>query len=144
MGRRRGGVRGLRGGRRMIRNVLGLGTILLGDVLAQTATGLPVQQDTVLDMVLGSGPVVRGVLVILVAFSIGCWGIALAKSVEMRRARRQSERFIDIFWDAKNLATIQTASVDLKESPVAQVFRAGYQELQRLTRAKRGNPGGDE
>src|SRR5437870_12023466 len=62
----------------------------------------------------------------------------------MRRARRQSERFTEIFWDAKNLAAIQTASVDLKESPVAQVFRGGYQELQRLTRGKRGNPGGEE
>jgi biopolymer transport protein TolQ len=128
----------------MIPNVLRLATVLLGDVLAQTATALPAQQDTVLDMVLGSGPVVRAVLVILVAFSIGCWGIALAKSVEMRRARRQSERFIDIFWDAKNLGTIQTASGDLKESPVAQVFRGGYQELQRVSKAKRGNPGGGD
>ncbi|TMB04332.1 MAG: Tol-Pal system subunit TolQ, partial [Deltaproteobacteria bacterium] len=41
-------------------------------------------------MVVGSGPVVRAVLLILLAFSVGCWGIALAKSVEMRRARRQS------------------------------------------------------
>jgi biopolymer transport protein TolQ len=128
----------------MIPNVLRLATVLLGDVLAQTATALPAQQDTVLDMVLGSGPVVRAVLVILVAFSIGCWGIALAKSVEMRRARRQSERFIDIFWDAKNLTAINTASLDLKESPVAQVFRAGYQELVRITRAKREAAPGDE
>jgi len=115
-----------------------------GAVLAQLAETLPGHQDSVLDMVVGSGPVVRAVLLILLAFSVGCWGIALAKSVEMRRARRQSERFIDIFWDAKNLATIQTASMDLKESPVAQVFRSGYQELQRLTKTKRGNPGGDE
>jgi len=118
-------------------------TSLLGGVLAQAGTVLPPHQDTVLDMIVGSGPVVRAVLVILVVFSVGCWGIALAKSIEMRRARRQSERFIDIFWDAKNLGTIQTASVDLKESPVAQVFRGGYQELQRFTR-KRGNPGSDE
>ena len=34
--------------------------------------------------------------------------------------------------------------MDLKESPVAQVFRSGYQELQRLTKSKRGNPGGEE
>ena len=115
-----------------------------GAVLAQLAETLPGRQESVLDMVVGSGPVVRAVLLILLAFSVGCWGIALAKSVEMRRARRQSERFIDIFWDAKNLATIQTASMDLKESPVAQVFRSGYQELQRLTKGKRGNPGGDE
>src|SRR5437762_6788765 len=88
-----------------------------GGVLAQLAETLPGRQDTVLDMVVGSGPVVRAVLLILLAFSVGCWGITLAKSVEMRRARRQSERFIDIFWDAKNLPTIQTASMDLKESP---------------------------
>jgi biopolymer transport protein TolQ len=100
--------------------------------------------DSILAMVIGSGWVVRAVLFILVAFSVGTWGIALGKSLEMRRARRQSQRFIDIFWDAKNLATIQTASVDLKESPVAQVFRGGYQELQRLTKAKRGNPGDEE
>src|SRR5437667_5859839 len=117
-------------------------TTLLGNVAAQAAAALPPHQDTVLDMIVNSGPVVRAVLVILVVFSIGCWGIALAKSVEMRRARRQSERFIDIFWDAKNLATIQTASVDLKESPVAHVFRSGYHELQRLTQRKRGHPGG--
>ena len=119
-------------------------TTLLGEALAQVAVPLPAHQDTVLDMIVGSGPVVRAVLIILVVFSIGCWGIAFAKGLEMRRARRQSERFIDIFWDAKNLGTIQTASVDLKESPVAQVFRGGYQELQRLTKAKRGNPAGEE
>jgi biopolymer transport protein TolQ len=109
----------------------------LGGLVAQA--GVP--QDTVLDMMLGSGPVVRVVLLCLIGFSVGCWGIALAKSVEMRRARRQSAKFVDIFWEAKNLATIHAASVDLKESPVAQVFRAGYQELQRLNKAKRGNPG---
>jgi len=128
----------------MIPNCVDLGRALVGGILAQAAAPLPVRQDSVLDMIVGSGPMVRAVLVILVGFSIGCWGIALAKSVEMRRARRQSRRFIDIFWDAKNLGAIQTASVDLKESPVAQVFRGGYQELQRLTKAKRGNPGNDE
>ena len=87
----------------------------------------------------GSGWVVRLVLLILVACSIGCWGIAMAKALEMRRAAQQSLQFIDIFWDAKNLATIHSTSTDLKDSPVAHVFRAGYQELQRLTRGKRGD-----
>jgi biopolymer transport protein TolQ len=129
----------------MIGTALGFGSFPLGAILGQLATApVPPHQDTVLDMVWGSGPVVRAVLIILVAFSVGCWGIALAKGIEMRRARRQSERFIEIFWDAKNLGAIQTASLDLKESPVAQVFRGGYQELQRVTKAKRGNPGEDE
>jgi biopolymer transport protein TolQ len=86
----------------------------------------------------GSGWIVRLVLLTLVGCSVGCWGIAMAKALEMRRAAQESLHFIEIFWDAKNLATIHTASTDLKDSPVAHVFRAGYQELQRLTRAKRG------
>jgi biopolymer transport protein TolQ len=35
------------------------------------------------------------------------------------------------------LSAINSASSDLQESPVAHVFRSGYQELQRLTRAKK-------
>src|SRR5712692_7551182 len=91
----------------------------------------------VVDMVLGTGPVVAVVLWLLVAFSVGSWGIILYKLVQISRARRESERFIAIFWESKNLAAIHTASVGLKSSPVAQVFRAGYQELLQLTRAKR-------
>src|ERR1700687_4681049 len=91
----------------------------------------------VMEMVLGSGPVVSVVLWLLVAFSVGSWGIILYKLVQISRARRESERFIAIFWDSKNLAAIHTASVNFKQSPVAQVFRAGYQELLQLTRAKR-------
>jgi biopolymer transport protein TolQ len=84
-----------------------------------------------------TGPVVKAVLLILVAFSVGSWGIIIYKLLQMSRARRESERFIAIFWESKNLAAIHTASVGLKASPVAQVFRAGYQELLQLTRAKR-------
>ncbi|MGH7812754.1 MAG: MotA/TolQ/ExbB proton channel family protein [Candidatus Binataceae bacterium] len=91
----------------------------------------------IVDLVMNTGPMVAAVLWILVAFSVGSWGIILYKLIQTSRARRQSERFIAIFWESKNLAAIHTASVGLKRSPVAQVFRAGYQELLQLTRAKR-------
>jgi biopolymer transport protein TolQ len=89
-------------------------------------------------LMLGSGWIVRLVLLTLVGCSIGSWGIAVAKEREMRQANEQTTRFTDVFWDAKNLAAIQAASSDLRESPVAQVFRAGHQELLRYTRARRG------
>ena len=88
-------------------------------------------------LMLGSGWVVRLVLVLLLGGSVACWGIAAAKETELRRAKRQSRHFIDVFWDAKNLAAIQAASADLRESPVAHVFRAGHQELLRFTRSRR-------
>jgi biopolymer transport protein TolQ len=91
----------------------------------------------VVELVLNTGPVVAVVLWTLVAFSVASWGIILYKLLQISRARRQSERFIAIFWESKNLATIHTASIGLTHSPVGQVFRAGYQELLQLTRAKR-------
>jgi biopolymer transport protein TolQ len=91
----------------------------------------------VVDMLLSTGPVVQAVLILLIGFSIGSWGIILHKFLQISRARRESERFIAIFWESKNLAAIHSAGVGLKRSPIAQVFRAGYQELLQLTRAKR-------
>lgn len=100
------------------------------------------RQEGLVTMVTGSGPVVQLVLYILILFSVFSWGIIFYKLRQVRVARKQSLRFTDIFWDTKNLTTIHTASQELKLSPVAQVFRAGYQELVRLTRSKRqNNPG---
>jgi len=107
---------------------------------AQTEGAL--RQEGLVTMVIGAGPVVQLVLYILILFSVFSWGIIFYKLRQVRVARRQSQRFIEIFWDTKNLTTIHTTSQELKQSPVAQVFRAGYQELVRLTRAKRqSNPG---
>ncbi len=84
-----------------------------------------------------TGPVVQAVIWTLVVFSVGSWGTILHKIVQTSRARRESERFESIFWESRNLAAIHNASVGLIHSPVAQVFRAGYQEMLQLTRAKR-------
>jgi biopolymer transport protein TolQ len=101
------------------------------------------QQQSLVTIVLGASPVVQLVLLLLLVFSVGSLGVILYKFRQLRAARRQSERFLEIFWEAKNLAAINTASVELKQSPVAHVFRSGYQELQRLTRPKKSGTWGD-
>lgn len=122
-----------------------MGLLTVRQLLAQAEPlAIPRPQETITQMVTGSGAVVQGVLFLLLGFSVVSWAIIFNKSRQIRRAERESERFIDIFWDAKNLTAINTASLDLKESPVAQVFRAGYQELVRLTRAKRQASGGED
>jgi len=114
--------------------------VLVPAAFAQVEGGL--RQESVVTMVTGAGLVVQLVLYLLLFFSVVSWGILFYKLRQVRQARQQSERFIEIFWDTKNLTSIHTASQELKQSPVAQVFRAGYQELVRLTRAKRqANPG---
>jgi biopolymer transport protein TolQ len=104
------------------------------------------QQQSLLSIIFSASPVVQLVLLLLLAFSIGSFGVILYKFRQLRSARRQSERFLEIFWEAKNLAAISSASGELKQSPVAHVFRSGYQELQRFTRSstkKSGTWGGE-
>jgi biopolymer transport protein TolQ len=116
----------------------------MNEVEPAGAAVAPAQQ-SLLSLVTHLGTVELVVLLVLVYFSVVCWGIYLYKRRELRKAGKQSERFIEIFWEARNLATIDTASLDLKESPLAHMFRAGYQEVQRLTKGKRqAASGGDE
>jgi len=102
-----------------------------------------VPQEGLVSMVTGSGLVVQLVLYLLILFSVFSWGVIFYKLRQVRVARRQSARFLELFWETKNLTTIHTSSQDFKHSPVAQVFRAGYQELVRLTRTKRQSPGSE-
>ena len=50
----------------------------------------------VVDMLPRTGPVVQAVLILLIRFSIGSWGIILNKFVQISRARSESERFIAV------------------------------------------------
>jgi biopolymer transport protein TolQ len=106
--------------------------------------GLPASpQHGILDLVRGSGPVVQFVLYLLILFSVASWGIIVYKFRQIKRSKRESEKFIDIFWERRNLSSIHEASRDLKACPVAQVFRSGYEELVRVSRTKKETPSGE-
>lgn len=107
--------------------------------LAAQPDWLTVQKHGVLDLVQGSGAVVQVVLYVLFLFSVVSWGVILYKYRVFRLAKSQSQKFTEIFWDSRNLSSIHEASRELGMSPVAQVFRAGYEELLRVSRAKRDN-----
>jgi len=89
-----------------------------------------------LEMVTHGGPIVTGVLLILVVSSVASWTIIFRKVLQLRRAQRESVRFLETFWRSKRLDTIYAATAELPLSPVAQVFRAGYVELSKVTQAQ--------
>jgi biopolymer transport protein TolQ len=95
-------------------------------------------QISVIDMFTGSGPVVLGVLYLLVIISIASWAVVLYKWQQIRVARRGAERFIDLFWETRNLTEVSKACEDFADNPVAEVFKAGYEELVRLRNKKKG------
>jgi biopolymer transport protein TolQ len=89
-----------------------------------------------IEMVTHGGPVVTAVLVILVLSSLASWTIIFRKVLHLRRAQRESVAFLDHFWRSKRLDSIYVASEEMPLSPVAQVFRAGYVELSKVTQAQ--------
>jgi len=90
----------------------------------------------IVDLILYSGPVVQIVLVILVFFSVFSWAIIFSKFRLIRKADQESREFLRIFWEGKQLSGIFTESKKLRHSPTAEVFRAGYVELTKLSQAK--------
>ena len=101
------------------------------------------QQQGILELVKQASPLVQAVLYLLILFSVVSWGIIFSKYRQVRTAQGESDRFLDIFWQSRNLAAIHDASRELKTSPVAQVFRAGYEELLRVTRSKKESGQGE-
>src|SRR5712692_8144157 len=90
------------------------------------------QQGSLGEIVTHSGPAVQVVLYLLFAASVISWAIIFYKFYQIYLARRGSQRFARVFWDTENLSSIYAVSLEMNTSPMAQVFRAGYQELVRL------------
>lgn len=89
----------------------------------------------IMELLTQSRGVVLLVLILLIGFSVVCWGIIAYKWFVLYQAQNQSLDFLEIFWGgSKQLDSIYKQSEGLTRSPIAQVFRAGYIELSRLQR----------
>lgn len=91
--------------------------------------------DSVVDMVFNAGPMVKFILAALLALSVACWCVILVKTRLIRRTRRESEEFIQLFRQRKNYAALYRDSELLEDSHLAQIFRVGYVELNRLSKS---------
>lgn len=87
------------------------------------------ERGNILDLVLNAGPVVKIVLLILLTFSIISWAIIFYKFRLIGKARKESEIFLRLFRKGKRLDAIFNSSKNLLDSPLANIFRAGYIEL---------------
>jgi biopolymer transport protein TolQ len=90
-----------------------------------------------------SSGVVFFVLVLLIAFSLSSWAVILWKFFELRRAKQRSDDFLSVFWKAKRLDHLYNEANEFSDSPVGQVFAAGYQEVEQVLKA-RSSKGGVE
>ena len=83
----------------------------------------------ILALVWNSGPIAKGVLVVLMVFSIVSWALIVEKAFQFRRVRRQTLEFLRVFREARRTSIVHTAARRLRQSPLAQLYSAAYQEV---------------
>ena len=80
------------------------------------------------------GWVAKGVLVVLVLFSLVSWAIIIYKGVALHRAYRQSQTFLQVFRKSSKFSEVNSVCLQLKASPLVGVFQAGYLEVNQQVR----------
>lgn len=79
-----------------------------------------------------ASPIVQLILLILVVLSVVSWAIIYTKRRQLQSAQKANANFLEVFWKAPSLDAINQRINEFQDSPLAQVFHAGFLELQRL------------
>jgi biopolymer transport protein TolQ len=105
---------------------------LVGQVVApHVASTIAVSMD-ITELFAHASWVVKGVMSILaLMFVIGLY-IIIYKTLYLRRAAGESSQFTDSFWKSRDIEQIYKQAQALRNSPISQMFVAGYTELAKL------------
>ena len=97
--------------------------------------GLAATSESTMDLLFQADLVVQLVLFALVGMSVACWVIIIAKAKLIKEATRQSQDFLELFWGSRRLDHVYEETSNYPDSPIAEVFKAGYVELNKLSSA---------
>jgi biopolymer transport protein TolQ len=103
--------------------------MFLSSALAYAAQERATVETDLLSLVGQMGPVVLGVLIILLLFSVISWGIMIEKWRIINRAKRQNSKFLRVFRKSSKFSDVQEICKNLPFSPMVGLFQAGYSEL---------------
>jgi len=84
---------------------------------------------SVANLMLNSSVMIKGVLLLLLLFSVVSWAIILQKYFFFKNAKNEDRRFLAYFSKASNFFNIHDYARELKYSTVARIFLVGYREL---------------
>ncbi|MGA7340665.1 MAG: MotA/TolQ/ExbB proton channel family protein [Terracidiphilus sp.] len=85
------------------------------------------------EMMSDIGPIAIGVLLLLLFASLYSWTVILGKMATLRKATRESRRFIRAFRKATRLQEIAALTTANPSSPLARVFEDVYETYKRQT-----------
>jgi len=82
--------------------------------------------NSVLQLILQAGYMVKGVLLLLLFFSVVSWAIIFFKQRYFSKANRESEQFLRAYRTNRDPRDLYKATKNLTLSPIANVFKAVY------------------
>jgi biopolymer transport protein TolQ len=113
--------------------------LLVSNLPSLLATPPPGKEMDLFQLVLSSGGVVLFVLFLLIAFFVVTTFVIGFMAFQLQRAARETDAFLDAFFQNKRLEDLHEKARKLHRSPVAAMFRAGFLELKRISKRNRGD-----
>lgn len=86
----------------------------------------------IVDLIMNAGWMGKFVLVLLLALSIFCWAVIIAKYQALRVVTNENVKFLAFFWQSKSIDEIFLRIDEHAKAPIAGVFRSGMKEIRKL------------
>jgi biopolymer transport protein TolQ len=100
------------------------------------------ESNSILQLILQAGPVVQGIIALLLGASLMSWTIIFRKRRLLRQAEAEANRFEGTFWSGGDLAKLYRAIETRGAAAVGMesIFEAGFGEFSRLRSQSSGTP----
>ncbi len=83
-------------------------------------------------LILGAGPVVKGVLILLIGLSVASWAVIFNKWRSYTKAKKEAAMFAENFWGGSDMDTLLAGIPQMYDnSPLPNIFQSGYREYLR-------------
>jgi len=96
--------------------------------------------ESVLKMIFTSGPVVKFTLLVLIVFSITSWAIIFFKYLQLKKAKKCSRNFQQIFDSAYSIDELLTKPAPQDGNPLYPIFSSGISDILRYKQIKAKDP----
>ena len=90
-----------------------------------------------IELFLHTGPMAWLVAGVLLLMSVVSWAIMVTKFFHFKRARADSDEFLEVFRQSQRFSEVAAESDRLSASPLVGLFRAGYVEIDSQVKAAR-------
>ena len=87
------------------------------------------QTSSTIELLLRASPITKGVLVLLLIFSIYSWAIIITKWFWLKSAEKETRGFLSRFQRGGKLSELYQATDPNGRSPLVRVFISGYDEI---------------